>query len=217
MLWSRGATEPRPLGQPVTAGTDLRMGPFESENCIKNYCTVFVNVRGGPSPGRPWEVSDYATRPFTDGDMLSVADAAAVVIGWTRVTESGSCSVLWGGGEFQGFDTCKATLESLSPDSSTVLGYPPYYDGLGPTSISMWGLHGKRLFERQSTAEAQAFYTSAEWEDNSHVLAPVFQEGTWSIVRFASDGSMEYALPPVPGRDVENPYVLATGGSVLGH
>ena len=43
------------------------------------------------------------------------------------------------------------------------------------------------------------------------MLAPVFQDGMWSIVRFASDGSMEYAMTPVPGQDVENPYVLATG------
>jgi len=48
------------------------------------------------------------------------------------------------------------------------------------------------------------------------VLAAVFQDGKWSIVRFASDGSMEDAVPPVAGEDVENPYILATGGPAVG-
>ena len=60
-----------------------------------------------------------------------------------------------------------------------------------------------------STAKAQAFYPTAEWEDASHALAPVFQDGTWSIVRFASDGIMEYAAPQIPGQDVDNPFILA--------
>jgi hypothetical protein len=29
-------------------------------------------------------------------------------------------------------------------------------------------------------------------------------------VRFASDGSMEYAVPPVAGHDADTPFVLAT-------
>ena len=48
------------------------------------------------------------------------------------------------------------------------------------------------------------------------MLASVFQDGRWALVRIASDGSMEYAVPPVAGADVENPYVLATGGPTRG-
>jgi hypothetical protein len=59
------------------------------------------------------------------------------------------------------------------------------------------------------------FHPTAEGEDDEHALAPVFQDGMWSIVRFASDGSMEYATPPVPGADVDGPFILATGGPVL--
>lgn len=211
MVLTAGAAEPRPLGDPIPAAQDPRIGPFGSEDCVQDYCSVFVNVPGGNSPSQPWEVADYATRPFTDGAMLTVADLwSGVFIGYTEITDFGSCSVLWGGGEFQGFDTCEHTLVSVSPDEPLVLADPAYHDGIGNGVIGMYGIHGKLLWDRHSTAKAQAFYPRAEWEDGTHVLAPVFQDGMWSIVRFASDGSMEYAVAPVPGEDVENPYVVAT-------
>jgi hypothetical protein len=217
MVLTTGATEPRTLGDPVPAGHGLRMGPFGSDDCVPDFCSVFVNVSGGNTPGQPWEVADYATRPFTDGDMLTVADEGqGVFIGYTELTDFGSCSILWGGGEFQGFDTCKHTLASISPDEPLVLADPAYHDGIGHGLIGMYGIHGKLLWDRHSTAKAQAFYSEAQWEDGDHVLAPVFQDGNWSIVRFAADGSMEYAVPPVAGEDLDNPYVLATGGPAVG-
>ena len=78
----------------------------------------------------------------------------------------------------------------------------------------MYDLKGDLLFQRQSTAKSQASYQTAEWEDAIHVLAPAYQDGTWSIVRFASDGSMENAVAPIPGGE-QNPFVLSIGGPVL--
>ncbi len=217
MVLTAGAAEARPLGDPIPGVQDgARIGPFGSEDCVPDYCSVFANVSGGNSPGQPWEVADYATRPFTDGHMLTVADlSGGVFIGYTEVTDFGSCSILWGGGEFQGFDTCKHTLASISPDKPLVLADPAYHDGIGHGVIAMYDIHGKLLWDRHNTQKAQSFYPSAQWEDGIHVLAPVFQDGKWSVVRFASDGSMEYAVPPAAGADMDNPYVLATGGAGL--
>lgn len=212
MVVTAGATEPRTLGDPVAAKYGPRIGPFGSDDCIPDYCSVFVDVPGGNSPQQPWEVADYATRPFKDGDMLTVADlAGGVFIGYTKITDFGSCSILWGGGEFQGFDTCKHTLASISPDGSLVLGTPAYPDGFGSTDIAMYGIHGHPLFQRQSTQQDQASYQVAEWEDGTHVLASFYQGGKWSVVRIASDGSMEYAVAPVTGGE-EDGFLLATGG-----
>jgi hypothetical protein len=218
MVWTVGASEARPLGEPVTAGSDLRISSFESDECQQGYCGVFVNVADPKKgEGQPWEVTDYATRPFLDGNMDTVADlAGGIVIGYTKITDFGSCSVLWGGGEFHGFSTCKHTLESFSPDGRLVLGTPAYPDGFGSGDIAMYdSTGGDLLFQRQSTAKAQASYQSTEWEDGSHVLAPFFQEAKWSLVRVASDGSMEYAVAPAPGGE-ENPFVLPTGGMPIG-
>ena len=66
-----------------------------------------------------------------------------------------------------------------------------------------------------STRAIQPTFQQAEWEDDSHVLSAVYQEGQWSLVRVASDGSMEYAVTPRPGADVTvNPYVIPTGGGL---
>jgi hypothetical protein len=211
MVLTTGAAGPRTLGDPVPASQDVRVGPFGSDDCIQDYCSVFVNVQGGNAPGQPWEVADYATRPFTDGHMVTVADlSGGVFTGYTKVTELETCSDLWGGGEFRGFRTCDHTLVSFSPDEPLVLADPDIHSGIGNGSIAMYGIHGKLLWERHSTAKTQAFYPEGRWEDGTHVLAPVFQDGEWSIVRFASDGSMEYAVPPVAGSDVESPFVLET-------
>ena len=80
----------------------------------------------------------------------------------------------------------------------------------------MWDLKSHRLFERRSNARHQATVTDAQWEASTDVLGTVYQNGTWSIVRIASDGSMEYAVPPVSGEDVDNPFVLTLGGMSYG-
>jgi hypothetical protein len=170
---------------------------------------VVVNVHDGD--GQPWEVRDSGTRPLRDGGYLSIADIseAGLSIGLTRVTDSSTCSELLGGGEFVGFDTCKNQLSSFSPDGRLILALPSYFDGLGPGAIGMYDLGGKRLFERSSTMDAQAWFTDAVWEDDTHVLAPVFQDGKWAVVRIASDGRMEYAVPPVPSAaELTSPFVL---------
>jgi hypothetical protein len=206
MIWEGRASEPRPLGDPVP-GSERRLGP------VTGAGQVIVNVPG--STWQPWEVSDSGTRKLLDGDYRSIADtsAAGLTIGVTRIAESGSCSTLLGGGEFQGFSTCTHTLASFSPDGQLILGLPAYPDGAGSNQIAMYDLEGKRLFDRGSTLQVQPTFQAAEWEDDTHVLIPVYQEGLWSLVRVASDGSMEYAVPPRPGVDVTvDPYVLPTGG-----
>jgi hypothetical protein len=211
VIWTAGAGEPRPLGDPVPGGHDIRVAAIESQDCTE-FCTVYVN---GPAPGdaiwQPYEVTEQGTQKYLDGSLRTVDDVAGgLTVGKSKVTDFGSCSDLYGGGEFQGFHTCQAQFETFSPDGSAVLGYPPYYDGLGPASVSMWTVTGDTLFERSSTVKHQAVVADAQWEDDSHLIAAVFQENTWSLVRIAADGTMEYAAQPEKGDDFSNPFVLET-------
>jgi hypothetical protein len=215
MVWS-GDAAPTALGDPVTAGQDLRIGAVSGDDCSVD-CRVIVNAadfRTGPG-WQPWEVSVNGTEPLRDGGFLLVNDLsdAGLTIGYRKLDDFGSCSALLGGGEFEGFSTCKHTLASFSPDGQSILADPAYHDGIGNGVIAMYDLDGHRLFERHSTERAQSFYPAAQWEDATHVLAPVFQDGRWTVVRIASDGSMEYAVEPVAGKDVRNPFVLPTGGA----
>jgi hypothetical protein len=212
MVYGAGASEPTPLGDPITTGNDLRVAAVSGDDCSL-ACSVDVNVSGPEGDWQPWEVSDAGSQELRDGGFLIVDDIsqAGLTAGRTKLTDFGSCSKVVGGGEFAGWSTSKNQLHTFSADGSLVLGYPPYFDGLGPGSIAMLDAgNGDRLFERSSTAKTQAFFSGAFWEDGSHALAPVFQDGSWGLIRFASDGSMEYAVPPASGRDMDNPYVIAT-------
>lgn len=220
MVWNSGATEPLEYGDPIEATDDMRIGPVLGDHCgdPQDSCEVYVNVsdpQADPS-WKPWLVDVNGTAPWLDGSYLMVSDAteSGLSIGYRKLTDFGSCSVLLGGGEFQGFDTCKHTLASFSPDGELILGDPAYHDGFGNGVIAMYNLDGDLLFQRQSNAKSQASYQPAEWEDATHALASAYQGGEWSIVRFASDGSMEDAVTPVPGGE-QNPFVLSVGGPVL--
>jgi hypothetical protein len=206
IVWEARASDPRPLGDPI-AGSNLQIGPVSGEKCSL-ACSVVVNAR---DDGQPWEVTDSGSAKLLDGGYRLVADTsqAGLTIGWTKITDTGTCSTLLGGGEFQGFATCKNTLQSFSPDGQLVLGLPAYPDGAGPNEIAMYDLEGTRLFDRGSTRQVQPTFQAAEWEDSTHVLAPIYQDGNWALVRIASDGSMEYAVGPRPGEDLTlDPYVL---------
>jgi hypothetical protein len=212
--WSDGTTEAADFGDPITAGHELRIADVTGDDCDL-VCSVVVNVADAQTDSgwQPWEVSLNGTQELTDGSYLTVNDIseAGLTIGYRKITDFGTCSTLLGGGEFQGFTTCRHTLASFSPDGNLILADPAYHDGIGNGVIGMYDLEGE-LWDRHSTAKAQSFYNGAEWEDDTHVLAPVFQDRTWSLVRFASDGTMEYAVPPTPGKDMNNPYVIPTGG-----
>jgi hypothetical protein len=221
MVRNSGATEPLAYGDPISPSDDMRMGPVLGDHCgaPQDACEVYVNVsdpQAEPS-WQPWLVDVNGTGTYTDGTYLIYADASedGLGIGYRSLSDFGSCSVLLGGGEFQGFRTCQHTLASFSPDGRLILGTPAYGDGPGSGEIAMLDLEGNVLFNRHSTAKAQAYYPSAEWEDAEHVLGVFFQDGKWQIVRVASDGSMEYAVAPVSGQDAESPFILATGGPVL--
>ena len=219
------ASQPRPLGDPIS-GSDLRVGPITGSadvapghpgpNCQESSCTVIVNVHD--SPNQPWEVSESGSQPLTDGGYLDVNDVSqsGLTIGFTKITDSSTCSKLLGGGEFQGFSTCQHQLSSFSPDGRLIQALPSYFDGVGPGGIGMYDLEGTLLFERSSDESTQAFLSEATWEDDTHLVAPMFQDGNWAIVRVASDGSMEYAVAPVKGPYDRSPFVLPTGGALPG-
>ena len=225
MIWEGWASEPRALGD-LVPGTDLRIGPITGSgdaapgragpSCDQSTCTVIVNVHDGSGPGQPWEVSESGSRPLRDGGYLDIRDIsdAGLSIGLTKATDFATCSKLLGGGEFQGFATCKNQLASFSPDGQLIQAWPGYFDGIGPGGIAMFDLEGNRLFQRSSTEQAQSYYSGETWEDDTHVLAPTYQDGKWALVRIASDGSMEYAVAPAKGPYDANPFVLPTGGAL---
>ena len=60
----------------------------------------------------------------------------------------------------------------------------------------------------RSKPARQATVQTFVWEDDTHLLATVYQQGEWSVVRFGLDGSMEVAVPGVAGDIAFSPIVL---------
>ncbi|WP_372729620.1 hypothetical protein, partial [Nocardioides sp.] len=224
MIWEGWASEPRPLGDPIP-GNDLRLGPVTGADgaapgqagpdCEASTCTVVVTV--ADRAWQPWEARETGSQPLRDGGYLDIKDVSStsLAIGWTEIRDFGTCSTLMGGGEFQGFTTCRHTLRSFSPDGRLILGTPAYPDGAGANQVAMYDLGSEQLFSRGATKRAHPTFHATTWEDDTHLLVPIHQDGEWSLVRIASDGTMEYAVAPRREADVlTNPYVLPTGGGL---
>ena len=66
---------------------------------------------------------------------------------------------------------------------------------------------GTVVAEWHSRGQAALLHTI--WEDDDHVLALVFQDEAWAILRLdVTDGSVELAVEPVPDQAGQNPFVL---------
>lgn len=207
---------PRTWGDPVP-GTEWRMGAVSGAKCAL-ACTVYVNGADTQGTRQPYEVTDAGTQVLRDGGYLVVNDLseAGLSVGFTDISDFKTCSTLLGGGEFQGFHTCKNQVLGFSPDGQLLWGTQSYFDGPGTTSLAVFDLQGKRLFERRSDEKSQATIPvpGPVWEDDSHLLVPVFQAGSWSLVRVSSDGSMDYAVAPQKGSMESSPFALPTGGGL---
>jgi hypothetical protein len=215
-IYEGRASGPRTWGDPVP-GTEWRLGAVSGTRCSL-ACTVYVNGADAQGGRQPYEVTDAGTQALRDGGYLVVNDQsdAGLTLGFTDITDFTTCSALLGGGEFQGFHTCKNQLLGFSPDGQLIWGTQPYYDGPGTTSLAVFDLQGTRLFERRSDDHSQATIPvpGPVWEDDDHVLVPIFQGRSWSLVRVSSDGSMEFAVAPRRGSIESSPFVLPTGGDL---
>jgi hypothetical protein len=152
------------------------------------------------------------------GSIIGVRDAneAGRVLGITEVddTRPGTCSVVVDpavSGSTPLLATCDYALDEFSPDGSYVLASDTYGDGIGSGTIAVFETDGDRLSYRNNrSAKDIRFYNSAVWEDDTHVLFTLFQDGTWSMVRMGVDGALELALPPQAGEAEEVPWHFTT-------
>ena len=106
------------------------------------------------------------------------------------------------------WETCDHTLFDFSP-SGDEESWPVRRTWTGSararprcsTRTARWSA------EWHSAGQAALLHTI--WEDDDHVLALVFQDDTWAILRLdVTDGSVELAVEPVPDQAGRTPFVL---------
>ena len=126
----------------------------------------------------------------------------------TQVNDTGSCSEIRSPDVAALWATCDDRFLSFSPDGQHLLASSAYADGAGDNRLVVLdAARGRPLLDLRTTDGA--FIGQMVWEDDSHVLATVSDGGRWAIVRIGLDGSREYAVAPVTGKDpYESPFVL---------
>jgi len=169
-------------------------------------CTVLVNADEQKS-----YVSSSHGIVDTNGPIISgsafLASGRGGILGMVSQTDDGSCSGLWHNMMTTVWQTCDWRIQSVSPGGDAILAGPAYADGLGDGALAFLDVDGAVV---HAWSGGGGTVVSRQWEDTQHVLAVVFEDGAWSIVRFGVDGSTEYAVPPRPGSDLDNPFLLQT-------
>lgn len=172
-------------------------------------------------------VESYGTNPKVelatpDGRIQAVpgliaargaSDVSGLVSGQTSYSDTGSCwSVLDPAAGRSLWKTCDFALGQFSPDGRYVVGTDAYGDGSGGGQVALIDASSKDVVVRFAKArnDRSIVATPLTWEDASHVLAEVFRDGQWMLVRLGLDGSMELAADPQPGEEMTPAFHLGT-------
>jgi hypothetical protein len=197
-------------------GHDCFNGPETVEGA---GCTVYFRSSGTDTP-QSYAASNhgFVTRVNESFDVMNLQDADEHGdIGWTKINDDQTTCSAYTGRETLDADTartwktCDFMPLAFSRDGKHILATGAHgYEGLGASSLTILDrATGKPDLTVRNDAKSQAAIVDMQWEDDDHVLAVVFQHGTWAIVRVAIDGSAELAAKPVRGDETDIAYRLA--------
>ncbi len=174
-------------------------------------CRVFFtdeNTRTGEQTA--W-VSDVAGNKERLAGLVAVQSVAAdgAVAGYVEITDDGSCSALVDPAGSERWRTCENSLGSFSPDGSHLLGHPAYRDGAGDTSLAILDAgSGEVVAAWQVDPTTGALVGSAVWDRDGTVLATVFEDRAWALMRFSPDGGLTKVMDLPGGRMTAPPLHL---------
>ena len=198
----------------VPRGTGFEAVAVSGEDCKETAsnagCTVWVNSRG--QKPEAWVSTSHGFADHADARFLNVADVfpGRLVAGYSSITDGGSCSTVDDTDGAAVWQTCDRRLLEFSPDGKHLLASAAYADGMGDTQLAVLdAATGKPALDLR-TVDGDVI-TQMVWEDDSHVLAIVFEGGRWGVVRIGLDGRRELAVAPVrDSGDLASPFVLAS-------
>lgn len=200
----------------IPTGSGFSAIAIQGENCSGRSedagCTVYATTNGTESHTWTTAPHDIVAEEVDNGLRKTVdvtPDGRAA--GMLSATDSGSCWESIGRDLGGLWKTCDNSLGPFSPDGKHLLGYPAYRDGAGDSSLSVLDAETGEPVLHLTTVPG-VFFGSSVWEDDSHVLAAVYQEGKWAIVRIGMNGDREVAVGPVAGDDAYvSPFTLPAG------
>jgi hypothetical protein len=196
----------------IPEGSGFTAVAVDGENCSGRSeevgCRVYVSS-SGKDPAT-WVTAPHdAVAQRVTTDLLRTVDRAddGRIAGMLSATDTGSCSAVVDGLKTL-WTTCDYAFRSFSPDGDLLLAGPAYGDGAGDSTLTVLDASTGEVVLQLQCVEGD-FVAGATWEDSTHVLAEVHQDGTWAIVRIAINGSRELAAGPVDGTEpYVSPFVL---------
>lgn len=198
----------------IPSGSGFEAVAVSGEDCKETAanagCTVWVNSKGR----RPaaWVSTSHGFTDRASADLVTVADTVPgrLLAGFTSFTDAGSCSAVEDAQGTRTWSTCDHRLLSFSPDGKRLLASAAYADGMGDTQLAVLDAATGTVGLDLHVADGGAI-TQMVWEDDTHVLATVFEGNRWGVVRIGLDGRRDLALAPVADSGgLESPFVLAT-------
>lgn len=196
-------------------GAPFRTAGVLGEDCREGStdCTVIV-----VSLAR--QARTYAVTAEGVAEVTSVRGATTgsdeLVGGVVSTSDTGTCSRLLRDLTEQLWRTCDHRLTDFAPDGAHLIGLPAYADGLGPTELAILDATDGSPVQSWIGTRGSATYFDEVWEDDAHVLVVTYQRGEWAVVRLGLDGSMEYAIAPEPGEDLQRPILLEARQAAIG-
>jgi hypothetical protein len=106
------------------------------------------------------------------------------------------------------FRTCDYFLDSFSPDGHRVLAERAQTRWWSVRRFAVLGRDGHVVHAWTFRAGPHRALNQLTWEDPHHLLGILMAHHTWGLVRIGTDGTVEYAVPPVAQTDEFAPYNL---------
>ena len=174
----------------------------------KEPCAVWVQSSGRKPASWFVTVNAASTARSQYVDLADVRGNGSLAAGTTVVRDDlTTCSAVeTTRTDEPGWTTCGHQMVAFSPDGKHVLAMPDG-DGLGPTGLVVYDADkGTKLLDL-SVAD-QGYVRQMVWENDDQVLATVYQQGVWAVVRIGLDGARQYAVPPLTAQDDDEPPFL---------
>jgi len=131
------------------------------------------------------------------------------VAGVISTSDRGSCSGVFSANERLLWKTCDYTLGTFSPDGRYVMGRPANLDGLGDGLVAILDAEtGDMVSEFANDEQTQAIIGQAVWETDRTMLATVYQDGAWSLMRLTDLGELQKVADLEGGDKVAPPAYL---------
>lgn len=117
------------------------------------------------------------------------------------VADVSDAQVLWRG--------CAHEPGQISPDGQHVVGKPSYQDGLGFKEISVLDAQtGEPAGVHTVEGDAAFIWSDVAWTPTNNLLFVSYDGADWRLNSMTPDGDVTELAEPVPGTDVDNPWVL---------